>query len=263
MTPASAASQAWPRRRWWGLVVLVFVAQVLLIFLLGQTTPGPVRKAAPGLTLRLAGKGSAELLALRDPTLFVLPRPPGAARPAALRASRPEAPALAWPAPTTYPPPALDQPGAAFTRFVASNLFDPLRPPVTAQPRLSLPVLPPPPPQADRSSVRLEGGLAQRRLVTPLDLPSQTNRDILRDSVVRLLVGADGVPRSVALLSGSGSAGADQLALDQARGARFEPLDRNPVSPAPDPQVGLAQGRMIFLWHSVPLSATNAPSVSP
>ena len=263
MSPAFAASQPWPRRRWWGLVLLVFAGQVGLIFWLGGRSLFPPPTPAAGLTLRLAGSNSAELLALRDPTLFVLPHSPADARPAALPAHQPAVPALAWPEPTNFPPPILDQPGAAFTRFVASNVFDSIRPPATPAPLPILPALPPQPLQVGRSAVRLEGELAQRPLVTPLDLTSQTNRDILKDSVVRLLVGADGAPRSITLISTSGSAEADQCALDQARGARFQPLATAAASLAPDALGNLSRGQMVFLWHTIPLPATNATPAGP
>jgi hypothetical protein len=263
MTSSLGASRPSSRRRWWALVMLVLTVQLVLIFWLGETSPKRPRAAAPGLTLRLAGKGSAELLALRDPTLFVLPRPQGITRPGGLNTPRPEAHAVTWPEPTSYPPPALDEPGAAFTRFVASNAFNAAWPPATPPPRPTLPTVAPQPERPAQSIVRLEGDLVRRRLITSLVLPSQTNRDILRDSVVRLMVGAEGVPRSVTLLSGSGSPEADALALEQARGARFEALNRNPASAVPEPTNALSWGRMLFLWHTMPLPLTNPPPVKP
>jgi len=76
-------------------------------------------------------------------------------------------------------------------------------------------------------------------------------------------VGPDGVPRSVTLLSESGLPQADQLALSRARGARFEPLDRNPAKPPADPLADLSRGRMVFHWRTVPPPGSNAPPVSP
>ena len=111
--------------------------------------------------------------------------------------------------------------------------------------------------------MRLEGALAQRRLITPLDLHSWTNLDILTSSVVQLVVDAEGLPQSVTLLSGSGSRDADQHALDQARLARFEPLSRNPAAASPDPTAHLNWGRLVFLWHTLPLPPSNAPAASP
>jgi len=71
------------------------------------------------------------------------------------------------------------------------------------------------------------------------------------------------MPRSVTLLSGSGSPEADQHALQQAKTARFEPLSRNPAGPTPDPATQLSWGRLIFLWHTLPLPPTNTPAASP
>jgi len=257
MTSAFGVSRRWSRRQWWGWVVLVFIVQLALIFWLGETAPKRPRTPAPGLTLRVAGDVSAGLLALRDPTLFVLPRPRGVARPTELGVPRPEAHSVEWPELTNYPPPALDQPGAAFTRFVASNVFDAVRAPALPPPRLTLPTPPVRPPQPAQSAARLEGDLAQRRLITPLHLPSQTNRNILKPSVVRLLVGADGVPRSVTLLSDSGSLEADRLALDQAREARFSPRNDGPAGSILDPTANVSRGQMVFLWHTVPPPPAN------
>ena len=257
MSAALGVSRPSSHRRWWGLVGLVLVVQLGLIFWLGERTSRHPRAAVTGLTISLAGRGSAELLALRDPTLFVLPRSPRMVRSAALSAPPMQAGAIAWPEPTNYPPPALDSPSAAFTRFVASNTSQPFLAPVAPLPQPTLPTLTPQAVTPGHSTARVEGPLAQRRLLTALNLPAQTNQEILRESVVRLMVGADGAPRTVTLLSSSGSAEADRLALDQARGARFEALS---AGPAPDPRAGLTLGQMVFHWHTVPAAASNAPA---
>ena len=262
MTSVAVESRRWSRRCWLGLIVLVLGIQVGLIFWLGERSPIRRRPAASGLTVRLAGSASAELLTLRDPTLFVLPRPQGLASPAWLKTPQPAVRAFVWPEPTNYPVPAMAQPGAAFNRFVETNSFLPVLPPVKPEPQRSLPDLQPQRVSAGQSAVRLEDALAQRRLITPLDLHSWTNHDILANSVVQLVVDADGVPRSVTLLSGCGSQPADQQALERAWAARFEPLGRNPAVAAPDPTAQLSWGRMIFLWHTVPPPPTNAPTSS-
>ncbi len=88
MTPMPAGSGSWSRRRWWGVVALVFAVQLALIFWLGETSPIRPHPAGPGFTLRLAGGAAAELLALRDPTLFVLPQPQAVPAPAWLKERR-------------------------------------------------------------------------------------------------------------------------------------------------------------------------------
>ena len=67
MTSALAEPRPWSRRRWWGMVGLVFGVQLALIFWLGETSPVRPRPPAPGLTLKLAGSASADLLALAIP----------------------------------------------------------------------------------------------------------------------------------------------------------------------------------------------------
>lgn len=263
MTRASVELRPRSHRRWWGLVALVFVAQLGLIFWLGETAPVRPRLAAPGLTLRLAGTAAAELLALHDPTLFVLPHPQNVPAPEWPRTPRPERLTFTWPEPTHYPVPAFGQLGTALNRLVETNVFTPPLPLARPEPQLTLPELSPQSIPAGPSTVRLEGSLALRRLMTPMELRSQTNRDILTNSVVQLLVDADGLPRSVTLLSSSGSRPADQQALERASAARFVPLSRNPTGPPPGPAAYLGLGRMVFLWHTVPEPPTNAPPVSP
>jgi len=263
MTSAPVESRPWSRRRRWGMVALVFAAQLALIFWLGETSPIRPRPAAQALTLRLADNASAELLALRDPTLFVLPHPERHPPPAWLRAPPPEVHSIAWPEPMHPPLLAADQLGTAFNRFTATNNSIPLPPLTKPKPQPTLPDLASRPIAPGQSTIRLEGALAQRRLITPINLRSWTSRDILANSVVQLLVDADGLPQSVTLLSGSGSRDADKHALDQAGAARFEPLSRNPIGPTPSPTARLSSGRMIFLWHTLPLPPTNAPAISP
>jgi TonB family protein len=263
MTSAPAESRPWSRRRWWGMVGLIFGVQLALILWLGDTSPVRPRPAAPALTLKLAGSASAELLALRDPTLFALPRQQRVSTPAWLTTPRPEPHPFAWPERTNYPPLTIDQPGVAFNRFVETNAFNPLPPPANPLPALTLPGLPPLAISAEHSTLQLEGSLARRRLLTPLELRSWQNPDILTNSVVQVVVDTEGRPRSVTLLSGSGLKAADQQALELASGVRFEPLGRTPAGTALTPTGQLGWGRMIFRWHTLPLRPTNGPAASP
>ncbi len=263
MSSVALESHRWERRRWWGLVVLVFIVQLALIFALGDVSlpkPGP---PAPGFTLRLAGDASAEALRLQDPTLFVLPHPqefPGRTQ---MAPPRPQFQAFTWSEPTNHLLPPADQPAAAFNRFVQTNDFSLRLPPASPEPQLTIPNLPALDLTADQSSFQLEGGLAHRQLITPFHLPSWPNSEILTNSVVRIAVDADGIPRSWTLLTGSGYAPADQYALDQAKAARFESLNRGPAGPGAEAATDLSWGRIVFQWHTVPPQPTNAPAVSP
>ena len=263
MTSSSAESRLWSRRRWWGLVALVFGVQVGLVFWLGDTSPIRPQPAAPAFTLKLAGSASAELLALNDPTLFALPHRQGSDGLAPQRTPRPESPSIPWPEPTNSFLMAVDQLGTVFSGFVKTNEFNSPQLPANPKPILSLPNILPLGVSAEQSTLRLEGDLAQRRLVASLPLRSWEKPDILSNSVVRIAVDAEGRTISPTLASGCGSREADLYALDQARAARFEPVRRNPAETVRNPTADLSWGRMIFRWHTLPPPPTNIPAANP
>lgn len=263
MNSTLVESRPCSRRRWWGLVALIFVVQLGLIFWLGDTGPIRPRPAAPAFTFKLAGSASGELLALNDPTLFALPHRQGSAGPASQRTPRPEVHSFQWPEPTNSLLMAVGQLGAVFSRFIETNEFDSPQLPANLKPTLTLPYLPPLAVSAEQSTLLLEWDLAQRRLLTPLSLRSWPNPDILTNSVVRIAIDAEGRPVSPTLLSGSGSGEADHYALELARAARFEPVRRNPADTALKPAEDLSLVRMVFRWHTLPPPPTNTPATSP
>jgi TonB family protein len=263
MTSASVEPRPWSLRRWGGMVVLIFGVQLGLIFWLGTRAPIRPRPTAVALTLHLAAQVSAELRALYDPTLFTLPHPQGFSGPVWQRVPRPEFRPFEWSAPPNRLPLAVDRIGAIFTRLVETNYFGALQLPAQPEANPTLPDLPPLSLFRDRSVLELEDGLAERRLLTPLQLKSWSSPDILTNSVVQVVVDAEGRPVSVTLLSGSGSAAADQYALDQAEAARFKPVSRTPAETSPNPTAPLSWGKMIFRWHTVPTPPASAPAASP
>ncbi len=262
MTSASVELRPWVRRRWWGMVTLVFLVQLGLIYWLGSRTPIRPRLPAGGLTLRLAGPAPTELRTLNDPTLFVLPHPDGFSGSAWQTTPRPEFRPFVWSAPAYQFPLTMDQLGTVFSQVFQTSDVPALQLPAQIQAAPTLPNLPPLPVFAGQSVVQLEDGLAQRNLLAPLQLQPFTNADILANSVVRVGVDAGGQPVSVTLLSRSGSAAADQYALNQAWVARFEPLSHS-SAPALKPTAHLSWGRMVFQWHTVPMPPANAPAPSP
>jgi TonB family protein len=106
------------------------------------------------------------------------------------------------------------------------------------------------------STVFASGGVSKRRwLNPPAVLRSWSAADLLTNSVVRVVVDADGLVFSTALLPpGSGSKAADQSALEMARSARFAPLPRHAKQ---------MTGTLVFEWHTVPLAETNSPASKP
>ena len=196
MTSASGELRPRPWRRWWGMVVLIFVVQLGLIFWLGNRTPIYPRLPTPALTLHLDGSAPTELQALNDPTLFALPHPEGFSGPVWRRMPRPAFRQFEWSAPTDHFPLAIDRLGAVFNRLLETNQFQALQLPAQLEAAPTLPDVPPLAVLADHSFVQLGDGLAQRRLLAPLQLKSFTNTDILANSIVRVAVDAGGLPVS-------------------------------------------------------------------
>jgi hypothetical protein len=245
---------SWSRRRWWTLIALVFAAHVGLIFAIGDRRPIAPRPPATAPALRLAAEAD-ELLALNDPTLFALPHRESFAGAAWRQIPEVKFPPFRWTEPPRLLALPLERLGAAFAQFMQTNL------PVTSEqdnkpvPELVAPDLPQAEPAIPaRSTLRLAGGLADRRLLNPPELPSQPWTDLLTNSVVQVLVSAHGnVISPPILLARCGSEKANQMALGIARSASFEPLRNG--------EMKLTVGALIFEWHTVPM--TNAPATIP
>jgi len=251
----------WSARRWSYTVAGVFVLQVGLLLYLGQKVePLPARPTFRTAVYFPADPWSAEQLSrlptLSDPTLFALPAEDGFSGPAWLRPVPIEFQPKRWSEPLRWLTVDDESLGSEFARFVATNT---VTPPLTAN-------KPPPPllryepnfpsdPLAQRSRLTLQGDLASRPLLAPLELRSWPYPDLLLSTTVQAAVDADGFTHSAVILGESGSKEADLHALKLANQARFRPLpraarDRTGSGP-------LAWGKLIFHWHTLPLAATN------
>lgn len=261
MNSATVESHRWPRRRWWLLIGLIFAGQLGFIFWLSDRGPHVPRPPAAAPRLRLAGNAPTAWLALNDPTLFALPHWEGFSGPAWLNLPSLETPSPDWTEPPRWLALPLAELGATFERFIQTNRPD--SQPLLGRPApgLTVPEPVPPVPASEHSSYRLEGPLAQRRLSTALDLPSWKHADILTNSIVQLIVDAEGKPISVALLSGCGFSAADDQALALARGARFESLYGTGPEQAANHPGRLSWGEMIFEWHTQAPEAGGGGSV--
>jgi hypothetical protein len=256
----------WSRARWLSLLALAFGAQLGIILWLGERDAVRTRPVAvaPTLSLGPANAGSAELLALLDPTLFALPHRQGFSGEAWLRAPPQPYRPFAWSEPPRWLPLPLEQLGATFNRFTATNQLGDSQGPTPPEPQLLLPESVEPAVFPTHSTLRLAGGLARRRLLKPLELPSWPDTDILTNSVVQLVVDAEGQPVFATLLRpGSGCVEADQHALRQARAARFQAAANSAAEPATNPLLGLTWGELIFQWHTLPMPQTNAVPPGP
>jgi hypothetical protein len=251
--------RAWAGRRWWGMVAAVFALQLGLIFWLGDRKPIQPRAPSPAPQVRMAASASEPLLAMTDPTLFALPHWQGFSGSAWLEVPTPTSPEFVWSEAPQWLPLAAGQIGAAFRQFVATNLSNPLQAVALFEPGLRLPQLGPagadPGLPAPVSSVQLTGELAGRKLATSLELRSWASPELLTNTVLQLLVDAEGKPISITLMSGCGLAEADQNAVQQARALRFAPSRPGQVEAPADPLSDLSWGELIFEWRTVPANA--------
>jgi hypothetical protein len=246
---------AWSKRRWLLMVALVMGVQVLLIFCLSAPeTVARLHVRTQGIFLRADVTGIAE--GLSDPTMFVLPNRHGFSGPAWVNGRALEQPSLEW----TEPPRWLTQDAARlgndFCNYVARN--------VTTSFKLSEPselelipaindfrndLMP------TQSTVRVEGELAHRPLLSSLALTPQSAQDtVLASSQVAIGVRDDGTVFSAKLIKGCGDKGVDDQAVNLARMARFARLSGT-AKKSPDT---LSWGTLVFQWLSV-APATNSP----
>jgi TonB family protein len=264
MTTAAVEFPAWPRRRWWGVFVLLLVAQVGLIFWLGDRSPAVPREASTNPTVFLAPGLSSELLALNDPTLFAWANRHGFSGAAWLKLPRVNYQLTDWTEPPRWLSLRVADLGNTFRRFVETNLAPPVRVADKLEPRFTPLELPPPATSmATRSSLRVEGKLAARHLLSEIELPSWPHTDLLTSSAVQVLVDADGQTISATLLSSSGSKEADQHALDLAKTARFNSLRGSGTAPLTKTLEPLRWGKLIFEWHTVPMPPSRATGTPP
>ena len=237
---------SWTRSRWLTLIALIFAAHVLLLFAFGgrkQIIPRAVTNV-PKFNL---ADNSSEWLALNDPTLFALPHQKDFASAIWLPAHVLEPPSFRWTEPPRWLPLPADKLGLAFNQFMQTNRFAGLELQLKSPAKLSAPALPVESALAQTSTLQIQDGLAQRRLLDPINLQSWPYANVIAPSKVQVLVDVAGdVVSTVLLPPDSGFTAtdqydqADQRALELARAARFAPSSR------------LTVGRMIFNWHTVP-----------
>lgn len=264
MTATCVESRPWPRRRWWWVITLIFAAQLGLIFWLGDSAPITPRPAAPAPEIRMTRGAPSELQELEDPTLFALPHRHGFSGLAWL--GNPGLPTSFFKWSDEGPrwlAPAVPQVGAIFAHMMqtsdwnSSCIFD--RPEAMdaevdgAGPAARL----------RQSTLRVEGDLKGRRLLTPMVLTPQPGTELLTNSEVRIVVNAVGQLESVPVLIGrSGNSEADKEALRLAGAVRFEPIRMTggPKGDAASAREKLTWGRLVFDWSTVPMPPTNGTS---
>jgi len=207
---------------------------------------------------------SSELIALTDPTLFALPHQLGFSGPAWMRIPTLPSRSFALTEEPSWLALPIEPPGNISAVFPDTNqterptalaLFEPE--PTASEPVFALSF-------RQKSEFHLGEGLEKRRLKAIPKLPAWPHSEILTNTVVKLFINGDGVPVSTpVLLTQSGLKAADDFALAQASAARFEPIINEGPNRSSNPLANATWGTMIFEWHTLPLSATNAASPSP
>ena len=190
---------SWPLSRWLLLIVLVLAVHVVLIYVFGARKPAAPRAVTNAPQLALAA-GSSEWLLLNDPTLFALPSREGFAGPAWL-----EPPPLIvhhkdWTEPPRWLQIPAEELGGVFSQFMQTNRFAAFHFELKPPPRFTVPSVPLEPKLAETSTLRIEGDLARRQLLTPMKLPSWPYTDVIAPSKVQVLVDAAGNVVSAVLL---------------------------------------------------------------
>jgi hypothetical protein len=267
MNAAALEPVRWSRRRWIYTVAALFLAQAALVFYLGrrESIP-PQRRPFSTVVYLVADAWSSNQLAqlpdLNDPLLLALPNLNGFSGPAWLKFAPLDYRTDGWTEPPRWLPLEEHALGQTFSQFVSTNRVPPpliadkpLPPLLRYEPNFPSDPLP------QKSRLRLEGDLANRPLLAPLEIKSWPYSDILSNTTVEAVVDADGFTVSTRPLTGSGLPEVDLYALQVAAGARFQPLPRSGVSGGRANQ--LTWGRMVFLWHTLPLPATNLQSGPP
>ncbi len=264
MSAATVQLESAPRHRWLIWAAVILAAQTSFIFWLGaHHTLAP---RAPNITppIALAPEYDVELAALSDPTLFAMPHWQGFSGTAWRQTPRVDYTAADWSEPMRWLQIPAEKLGSSFRHILADNPTPPLSltekiPPHIAPLEFATDFAP----LTAQSTLRVEGALAERTLLTPLELKSWPAADVLAPSEIRVLVDAAGNVISAVLLTSCGLPAADQRALEQASAARFEPLPDGDRERLAHPLANLALGKMIFQWHTVPPPVTETPAANP
>lgn len=275
-SPGPTRGRKWTWLRWTAAIAIVFAAHVVLIFIFGARKPVAPVSVRHASSLALVNDAPGDWLPLNDATLFALPGNYGFA--ASMWAELPPMP--------IHPPHWSEEPRwlspsntlqmaglfASFNQFAQTNRFVRIHFEFYVPPTTAAPATPTQPPIAQLSTLRVEGELAGRLLLTPIKLPSWPDSDIDEPTIVQVLVNAAGDVVSAVLLPQSvlspgnsweppltDNQHADKWAVAMARSLRFAPLPDAADGPAVQNSTlsRMAIGKLIFNWQTVPQSAAT------
>jgi hypothetical protein len=249
------------RLKFWLAIGIVFAAQLGLVFWLGN--PPPVKHFQPASVpvIYIPDSRYRDLLAISDPTLFILPHLDNFSGDAWLKMAPRKFSPTNWTEPTRPLELPKEQLGATFVAFMQTNRSRRFQPRIESELDTAAAAEAPLPPISVPSRMYVEGDLAKLRLLTRLHLPPRTNSDLLTNTVIRMVVDAQGDTYSSVIWAGSGDNETDYLALTNSRAIRFSPPEPEALRTVPTNKMVL--GNLIFEWRTVPPAPTNAPPVTP
>jgi hypothetical protein len=246
--------EGWPWRKLFFFIVLAVIAHIGLVCFFGtkkQIVPRTVSKVPQ---LQLADSDN-DLIALGNPTLFALPNSRDFSSAIWLKIPAVTSPSFRWTEPPQWLPLTAENLGATFRQFMQTNEIAALQLDMKPPPEFSAPPAPDVAALPQNSTLKFFGALARRTLLQPIVLPSLAYNNVIPPSKVQVLVDMTGKIVSAVLLTDNNGAeatehfnDADQRALEFARRLRFAPAAQ------------LTLGEIIFIWHTVPATSTNAPA---
>lgn len=239
----------WSGRRFIWCVFLLIALQITLIMRFSAPAPsGPLIPASPTVVrfppLSTADSNS-EWFNMDDPALFALVSPKGFSGSAWLRLNR-----FPYQLTNTVEPPrwleaSASQFGRDLHRFASKDEFSWIA--AAPKSRLQFPNIPQAvAPRVLRPHLRVEGELAGRGIISTMPLPAGDPEKASK-CAVQVAVNPEGDVISHSLATSSGSAIADQQALNFARSARFAPVEADHAT--------VTFGFLVFHWFAAKLDA--------
>ncbi len=256
MNALQAKTQKWSVQKWFLVIVALGVAQFLFLASIsgrarrqahvGQPDQGQLRLSTfSPICSPSAGAGDYE-----DPTHLALVSARGFSGSVWLGMPRLEQRRSYWTEPPRW---LLAGQGRLSARFDEASGDPGVENPIVATcPLLARPDARPTSASVTNSVLRLEGRLGRRDLLNPPVLPVWEFNDVLRPTSVQVLLDERGRVLNATLVSGSGLAGADQRALEVARGMLFRPA-------GDAEEGGLAWGTLTFIWHTLEPQTPETP----